>query len=538
MSREERMGARHNINEEIDCTEINEKDIMQTWESFNKICKNKKIFLFGVGNLGSKFIAKYHNEICIDGIIDNDVKKQGWYVGDFVAEALTTRYQNIVVSDISILEKYNYNEIVVLVTIKTNYELIVKQLREIGIKNIYIYFLMGDNKKIVLNDVIKIDEDKKREDYFQECSKQEINKNKVIVSIGNYGGHGKYITQKLLELNPDLDIVWIVNELATVHPEKVRLIYEGNWKKYMYEMETAHIWIFDILLPKYIRKRKGQIYIQTKHWSSVTLKKFFLDDSSTIFSKDAIEWVRYNGKIMDYIFTGSEFDNKSCRSGFAFQGKFVQIGSARTDAVFRPENRDKVYEKYSIDKEVHSVLYAPTFRFDKNEKKKHFDNLLDYKRVKGALEKRFGGKWVILLRIHPSLTIENEETAQESYLIDVSDYNDSQELVAASDIMISDYSSIMFESAFAHKPVFLFAPDREQYVNNERELLIDYAELPFPMAETNDELIQDMENFNLVEYETGVKGFMEKYGVHEDGHASERAAQYIVNLLGKCEKEN
>lgn len=511
-------------------------DKMQTWEVFQRTCGNKKIFLFGVGKLGSKFVAQFHNEINLEGVIDNDIKKQGWCMGDVVAEALGTRYEKLIVSDISILEAVDLAEVVGLITNKVNYEQIVGQLKEIGIENIFVYPLMEENRKRSLQDTVNIDVDKQRADYMKECCKEQINNNKIIVSIGNYGGHGKYITEQLLLLKQNLDIVWIVKDLSMEHPKEVRLIYEGNWKKCIYEMETARIWIFDILIPEYVRKRKGQIYIQTKHWSSVTLKKFYLDDASTTSTESAREWVIYNGQIMDYIFTGSEFDEQSCRSGFAFRGECVRIGSARTAAVFCKENRDKVYAKYHIDKEVHSVLYAPTFRLNKDEKKKYFGILLDCRSVREALEKKFGGNWVILFRIHPSLKIEKNRIEQDGFVINVSDYADSQELVAASDVMISDYSSIMFETAVVNKPVFLFAPDREQYVNSERELLIDYDSLPFSIAETNNELIQDIECFEQSEYETRVTGFMKKYGVHEDGHASERAAQFIVNLLDECEE--
>ncbi len=502
--------------------------VEQTWKSFFENIEKKKLFLFGIGKLGSEFIAQYHDKVYLEGIIDNDAKKQGVVVSEIVAEAMDTRWEYIVISDISILKQYMTEQVVVLIANK-KYEPIVIQLQEMGIDNYFSYYILEDK-----NCVFIIDDSRK--EYLEKCLCHKIDNQKIIVSIGNYGGHGKYITQKLLELKPNLDIVWIVNDLAMVHPEKVRVIYEGNWKKYMYEMETAHIWIFDILIPEYVRKRKGQIYIQTKHWSSITLKKFYLDDVSTTASESARQRVTYNGQIMDYIFTGSEFDEQSCRSGFAFRGECIQIGSARTDAVFCEVNRDKIYTKYHIDKDVHSVLYAPTFRFNKDEKKKHLDVLLDCRSVKDALEKKFGGNWVILLRIHPSLKVEKTRVEQEGFVINVSDYCDSQELVAASDIMISDYSSIMFETVFVNRPVFLFAPDREQYVNSERELLIEYDSLPFSVAETNDELTQNIECFEQSEYEARVTGFMKKYGVHEDGHASERAAQFIVNLLDECEE--
>ena len=147
-----------------------------------------------------------------------------------------------------------------------------------------------------------------------------------------------------------------------------------NWKKYIYEMETARIWVFDILVPEFICKRKEQIYVQTKHWSGITLKKFFLDDPSTTSTVRERERVRENSRIMDYILVGSDFDQDTCKSGFGYQGAFVRVGSPRTDALFdkgngcNSVNRNKVYARYHIAADTHTLLYAPTFRFDQEKK--------------------------------------------------------------------------------------------------------------------------------------------------------------------------
>ena len=118
-------------------------------------------------------------------------------------------------------------------------------------------------------------------------------------------------------------------------------------------------------------------------------------------------------------------------------------------------------------------------------------------------------------------------------VIDVSLYQDAQELVAASEVMITDYSSIMFESAYKFNPVFLFAPDRIKYIKEERDLLIDYESLPFDISESNDELIKCISDFNEDLYKKKVKKFLDSYGVHEDGHASERIVDAIVKYFNK-----
>ena len=111
---------------------------------------------------------------------------------------------------------------------------------------------------------------------------------------------------------------------------------------------------------------------------------------------------------------------------------------------------------------------------------------------------------------------------------DLSEIND---LLFLTDVLITDYSSIMFEQAYRELPVFLYAPDRWKYIDVERGLLIDYEKLPFPIAESNGELHQCIKSFEQKTYEKKVIDFLDFYGVHEDGHASERAAKFIIKLL-------
>jgi CDP-glycerol glycerophosphotransferase (TagB/SpsB family) len=117
------------------------------------------------------------------------------------------------------------------------------------------------------------------------------------------------------------------------------------------------------------------------------------------------------------------------------------------------------------------------------------------------------------------------------FVFDVSTYMDSEELVSAFDIVVSDYSSIMFEPAFIRKPVLLYAPDLDDYLENEYDLLFDYRDLPFDMAETMEELCGNIMKFDEDAYVNRVDAFLDRYGVHEDGHASERAVDFISELL-------
>lgn len=505
----------------------------QTWEEFKKRSVDRKLFLFGAG-AGTDFFLENCKEIYVEGVIDNDIRKQGFFLGDFCGEAKEAERGRLKISSIAILKRYECDEVVVLITSTNYYEQIIEELEKIGIQNYHVLLIMEANKRN--QDGYSVAPTLSREDYAEHCCQEEIQFNKIVFyAFGHYADHGKYITEALLKMRKDLDIVWLVKDMTIEVPVGVRKICAANWKRHIYEMETAHVWIYNMVVPRYMIKRPGQIYIQTKHWASVTLKKFYLDSATIQGEAESVNKWKYNSEIMDYIITGSDFDTQSSRRGFSFQKEVWQIGSPRSDALFRQEEcKKKVYDFYHLSPKAHTLIYAPTYRYSQfsSSYQHEFRGIdLDFRAVKEALEKRFGGEWYIILRLHPSVAKEGAKMAKDDFIVDADSYEDSQELVSACDVMISDYSSIMFEPSFVKKPVFLFATDKENYIDKEYDLLIEYDELPFPLAESNEELVRKIEQFEQDEYEKNLKAFLAQYGVKEDGHASERAAKRISDLI-------
>ena len=408
-----------------------------------------------------------------------------------------------------------------LITSLKYYDVIIEQLEKMGISNYFV--LLQLERKERLSEEETID--------FGELPIED--KKIVFRTMGGFAGHGKVITEVLLERRNDLDIVWVVNDLNLEVPEGVRLVYSKNTRKYLYEMSTAKCWVEDYLLPLIVNKRENQFFVEIKHWASITLKSFGFGLYQFRNDLLGMEACKRNGKMIDYILIGSKFDEETCRQGFCYDGEVVHVGSPRTDVLFKQEIKQQVYHFFDIDETCQLAIYAPTFRCGKGENKRFEVGSigLDFQGLKKVLERKFGGHWKILLRLHPNVADESIQIQKADYIIDASAYQDGEELVAASDLMITDYSSIMFEPAFVKKPVFLYAPDKNDYIEGERELLIDYNQLPFPIAESNEELFTQISNYVHKEYIEKVDAFMNKYGVCEDGHASERAADFIINLI-------
>ena len=506
----------------------------QTWQEFEEAIKGKRLFLFGVGNGADYYYEKYGQNACAEGVIENDQSLWGVDAQEIISEMAGDNYQDVKITDISVLNQYSAEEVVILISSFRYYSEIAEQLEEAGFNNYFAVLPMEANQREGMADFGRED---RISFYTRENDKQPINKKKIIfLTMCDYAGHGKEIARQLLKLRDDLDLVWVVKDLRKRAPDGIRRISRRNNKRFIYEMSTAGIWICDTGIPSQIKKREGQVYIQVKHWASVTLKSFGYDLARFRQEKSLIEFCDYDSKIIDYIITGSEFDTATCRRGFAFEGEVFQAGSPRSDALFHGlEYRETVSQYYHLGKDKKLLLYAPTFRSKKGgeyiPQASHID--LDFAKVKEGLEKRFGGDWLILLRLHPVVAEESKKLDKPEYVVDVSDYYDSEELVAASDIMVTDYSSIMFEPAFVKKPVFLLAVDKDEYIDGERSLLIEYDHLPFPTAKSNEELVRNIVCFGQEEYDAKVQSFLDEYGVHEDGHAGERAAGFVSRLIDR-----
>ncbi len=502
----------------------------QTWEDFEKAAEGKNFWLFGVGEGVDFFFDKYGDKFVPVGVLDNDFNKQGQKATAYIGSENIP--QEMTISSPDVLKGCEKSNIVVLIGSLRYYAEIGKQLKELGINTGFSLFAMELNEQLS-NGNVKTDKEDWEFVYARECCSLPIKQDKILLARDECGGHGKQILLQLAEVNPSLDLVWINDKNDVDIPDNIRIVKPSNHHAYINELETAHIWLFGDMIPEYAIKREGQKYIHIKHWASLTLKKFYMDLPNYLDITSVKDYYVHNNEAMDYVFVGSKFDEDSCRSGFDFKGECIRVGSPRTDVLFKDGVREKVFRELDINSDCRTLMYAPTFRAKSERtiagRMREID--LDFSRLLNALKKKFGGDWQILLRIHPYVAMESGNVHLPDYVKNVSFYPDSQELVAASDIMISDYSSIMFEPAFIKRPVFLYAPDMEDYVNRERELLLDYNSLPFPIAKSNDELERCVLDFDEKVYQRKLNEMLSFYEVNEDGMASRRAAEFILKLL-------
>ena len=135
------------------------------------------------------------------------------------------------------------------------------------------------------------------------------------------------------------------------------------------------------------------------------------------------------------------------------------------------------------------------------------------------------------MRLHPNIVDKCSNIKfDNNQIINATFYPDMQELLAGADIVISDYSSLMFDFALSRKPCFQFATDIEQY-KMDRNFYFEIDNLPFPLCRSNSELKDTILSFNIESYREKIDAFFAKVGMIEEGNASKNCAKWIIERI-------
>lgn len=363
------------------------------------------------------------------------------------------------------------------------------------------------------------------------CRPLPVNKNKVVFCSfygRGYSDNPKAICEAMRKKYPDAKLYWAVKDKkeAASLPKGVKPC-KYNSASRVFHLSTARVWVDNCR--KYDRfKKKSQFYLQT--WHGFPLKQIEKDAIKALPADYERGALRDSGFI-DLLLSNCSFVTETLRRCFWYNGEIAEYGSPRNDVFINGDDdvKDRVYSSLGIKKNRKILLYAPTFRVDKGAVDCY---AIAAETVQKACEKRFGGKWSVVIRLHPNVAkvSENLFAYDGEKILNGTMHPDMAELLLASDLLITDYSSSMFDYALSGKPCLRYANDLEGYTDD-RNFYFDYAEIPFPYAESNEELIKMIESFDSDIYERDRTEFYTRLGFCEDGKASERCADWIKDKL-------
>lgn len=355
------------------------------------------------------------------------------------------------------------------------------------------------------------------------CQLLPIRRDKImfISHLGKgYGCNPKYICEHLRNSHQgEFKLHWVYDPTCVSKeniPQGVLPVSMYSLR-FIYDILTCGFLISNTRLPQWFgfKNRKDQCYIQTWH-SSLRLKKI---EGDAKLGEDYERTAQCDASKTGLMISGCRFSSDIYKRAFWYTGPILEVGTPRLDFLLNQSESEKfaIFDKVGLESDSQYILYAPTFR--KGGLLEAYN--IDYKLLINTLVKKFGGKWKVLCRLHPNLIgkVSFDNVAEEC--IDVTNYVDIQELLVISDILITDFSSCMFDVAFMRKPCLLYASDYLQYIKNERDLYFDIQSLPFPLATTNDELVTAVNNFDHDSYVNKVDEFLSAIGTFETGEACE-----------------
>lgn len=345
-----------------------------------------------------------------------------------------------------------------------------------------------------------------------------------------YSDNPRALSEKLHELSPKTEIVWLFNnpeEKKKVVPSYVRC-EKRDTKTIIKEYSTARIWVNNFAMQEFVYKGKRNVYVQTWHGDR-PFKKVIYESQKLNFRPDEIR----EDKICDLCVAGSDIGEHVYRVAFRYSGKIMKTGSPRVDALMNyDEDKNTAIKKaLGVSKKIKIVLYAPTFRDNKGLEGVQRMDILDYSKLVDVLEKKTGLEWICLLRVHPSLKIK-EITNNSGKIINVSSYEDMTDLLQVADMLITDYSSSAGDFIMRNKPVLLYQYDLDEYESEDRELHFKMNESPFWSVRTQEELFDKITSLDDRLVAENCKAIREFYGTKESGHASEDVCRFMIEKAG------
>ena len=336
-----------------------------------------------------------------------------------------------------------------------------------------------------------------------------------------YACNPKYVSEYLQCAYPgEWEIIWVLD-----HPEQypelkeqgIRVV-KNDSPAFMKAVMTAGAIVSNNGLAMYFPPlRKNQCMVNT--WHGGGAYKRVLSD----WKKDPME-KKLNALMAEqtrwFISSSKRFSAIMAEAASLSPEKMKEWGMPRNDILFDPPQQviRKVRHTYGVSDDCRIVLYAPTYRGGTTTSVEAATQMepLHVETCLVSLKKRFGGEWIFFYRDH---YFNQQHHEPQASVIDVSDYDDMQELLCTADILITDYSSSIWDYSFTRRPCFLYAPDRQQY-QSERDFYTPIERWPALLAQSNGELAELIELFDEQDYARRIQEHHEELESCENGYAA------------------
>ena len=322
--------------------------------------------------------------------------------------------------------------------------------------------------------------------------------------------------------------------------DRTRLVQRGS-SEYFNALASAAVIIQNNRLPEYVTPKPEQTFVQCWHGTPLKRLGYDVEIETTNALNTTKELADRFGMDMEkwtYLLSPSPYTSEHLADAFGLPRErradvILEEGYPRNDeialAAADPEgsHQHEIREQLGIPKGKKALLYAPTWRDDsyKAGVGYTFDYLIDF----DLLQRELGEEWVVLFRPHYYIANEFDFSKYGDFVIDVSKWEDINELYIAADALVTDYSSVMFDYAILRRPIALFVPDYATYANNIRGFYFDLSEIPGPHCMKTEELVATLKDPAAYwqRYGDAYDAYVKRFCPKDDGHAAERVINRI-----------
>ena len=352
---------------------------------------------------------------------------------------------------------------------------------------------------------------------YREYRKEKIKENCIVFESlwgRSYSCNPAAFYEYICENHPEYECVWFLNDIETPIPGNAKKVLKKSEEYYHY-LATAKYFVYNANFPYSFKKRDGQVVIQTMH--GTPFKTFGLDVKEEMATDYEKMRVVKRAAVWDYLVAQGEFTKKMAWTWFRYNNNVLETGYPRTDVLYKTDegNAEALRKEYGIPAGKKVILYAPTWR-DMDR----FDMMLDIEEMRRGLS----DEYVLLVRPHYFVAEFYEIPEDGKFVFDACRTAKIEDLFPLTDILITDYSSVMFDFTLTKKPMIFFAYDLKEYTENTRGSYFDIStEAPGALTQTTEEVVNAIRNIDSYYELNGsrIESFCSKYLTYENDRSSE-----------------
>ncbi|MFE9559893.1 CDP-glycerol glycerophosphotransferase family protein [Streptomyces sp. NPDC006487] len=361
---------------------------------------------------------------------------------------------------------------------------------------------------------------------------------KDIVVYDAFQGRGagdspRAVHEELLRRDEKLEHVWLVRDGRAEVPETARAVPYDSLE-YWEVLARARYYVVNDSVPRAFRRRPGQTVVQT--WHGTPLKQIghdFMHDYYT--SPEVLDALEHDSAQWSLLASPGSYATPVLKRALGYDGEVIASGSPRTDALVRPDagRIAQVRRRLGLPEGKKVVLYMPTWRENRLGWSVSSGYKLDLRIDLDAARRELGEDHVLLIRGHHKVTEQVREGVRDGFVVDVSRWPDPTDLLLVADVLISDYSSAIFDFVHTDRPVLLFAYDLEHYRDTLRGFTFDLEEkAPGPLLRDSASLIEAVRNADAVgaRYAPARAAFRAEFCDLDDGQAARRIVDRMLDM--------